>query len=313
MSLSGLNLLFAGSGAFGVPTLSRLLDLGVNVLHVYTQLPRPAGRGKKLAPTPIHEFALSNALPVTPTADFNAETLPPADVLLVIAFGQKLSPNVIHHARLGAINLHASLLPKYRGAAPINWAIVRGEAETGNSVIRLADRMDAGAILGQSVVTIGDTETAGELHDRLSLNGAPLIEHVLTQLRAGSALECPQDPFMATSAPKITRDRTAINWSAPAAGVCRLIHGFYPWPGCRVRLVDAKECEVARLTLVRAKVSPEPRTGFVGLIDDVGRIGAADGSIDVLEVQPEGKKPMPLAAFRNGHKWEAGMRLESLL
>src|SRR5690606_35685132 len=177
---------------------------------------RPAGRGRKLHPTPISQFALDHKLPLLRTENINSETLPDADVMVVIAFGQKIADTLVNHPRLGSINLHSSRLPKYRGAAPINWAIIRGETISGNSIIRLAERMDAGAILGQSEMAIGETETAGELHDRLSTDGARLMVRVLDDLAAGRAGETPQDESLATVAPKLSRESTRIDWSRPA-------------------------------------------------------------------------------------------------
>ena len=313
MPLSGMKILFAGAGEFGVPTLKRLIDSGADVLRVYTQPDRPAGRGKKLTPTPIAEFALDRGLDLVRTANLNTEPLPPAEAMVVIAFGQKIAPNVVDHCTFGSINLHASLLPKYRGAAPIHWARLSGERVTGNSIIRLANKMDAGAVLAQSHLDIGETETTGELHDRLALDGAPLVITVLSDLRSGKAVEHEQDHTQATLAPKLTRDHTILNWSKPAQQICDQIHGLYPWPGCRVRLIDDHECEVARLTLSRARVIQRPRSGFVGIIDSHGHIGAADHMIEIVELQPEGKRPMPLADFRNGHRWDAEMRLESIV
>ncbi len=313
MPLSGMKILFAGAGEFGVPTLKRLIDTGAEVVRVYSQPDRPAGRGKKLRPAPIAQFALDQGLDLVRTANLNVEALPPAEAMVVIAFGQKIAPHVVDHPTYGSVNLHASLLPKYRGAAPIHWARIAGERVTGNSVIRLADRMDAGAILAQSQIDIGETETTGELHDRLAIDGAPLVECVLGDLRAGRAVEREQDHAQATLAPKLTREHTSLNWSDPASRICNQIHGLYPWPGCRVRLIDDHECEVARLTLVRARVIDRPRDGFVGIIDSHGHIGAADHMIEIVELQPEGKRPMSLADFRNGHRWDAEMRLESIL
>ena len=313
MSISGMNILFAGSGAFGAPTLTRLIDAGAKIVRVYTQPDRPAGRGKKLTGTPIADLATQRGLDVVRTADINAETLPPADAMVVIAFGQKIAPHVVDHPRFGSINLHASRLPKYRGAAPINWAIIDGDRTTGNSVSRLANRMDAGAVLGQSEIEIGETETTGELHDRLAVDGAPLIERVLTELHEGRAVETPQDDAHATVAPKLTRAHANLNWNEPAAVLCDAIRGLYPWPGCRVRLINDCHKEIARLTLVRARPVERRSSGFVGMIDELGHVGAADRMIEIIEVQPEGKRPMPLDAFRNGHPWTAQSRLESIV
>ena len=310
--VSPLNIIFAGSGEFGLPTLRALLGAGQHLVHVFSQPDRPAGRGKKLTPTPIAQFALEERLPLTRTGNINVEPLPPADVMVVIAFGQKIAPHVVHHPRLGSANLHASRLPRYRGAAPINWAILRGETITGNSVIRLDDKMDAGAVLASSRVEIGELETAGELHDRLADDGAPLLLEVLNQLAAGKAVETEQDHAAATIAPKLNRDATRIDWTAPAAEVARKVRGLFPWPGCRVRTIDQDGQPRDTVTLVRARVGPRV-TGEPGRIAESRTIAAGDRrGVEIIELQPEGKRPMPLAAYRNGHPWEPGTRLESV-
>src|SRR5687768_14475637 len=232
--MSPLKLIFAGSGEFGLPTLRALLDAGHEIVQVISQPDRPAGRGRVLTPTPIASFAAAANLPVLKTSNINAETLPPADAMVVIAFGQKIGEAAVHHPRLGSVNLHASILPKYRGAAPINWAIIRGERVAGNSVIRLAPKMDAGAVLDQSSLDIGELETAGELHDRLAADGAPLVLKVLSQLADGTAVETPQDESLATIAPKLSRESAKLDFSRPAADIANQIRGMYPWPGCRV-------------------------------------------------------------------------------
>ena len=306
-----LKILFAGSGGFGLPTLVILQRAGHEIGQVYTQPDRPAGRGKMLTPTPVAEFAIKENLPLIRTDHLTSEPLPAADVLVVIAFGQKISPAVANHCRLGSVNLHASLLPKYRGAAPINWAILRGETETGNSVIRLADRMDAGAVLGQSHVQIGETETAGELHDRLAVDGAELMVRVLEDLTNGRAVELPQDESHVTAAPKLSRETARIDWNQSASEIACLIRGLSPWPGCRVRLMDADAKEVTRLTLLRASPSeisnPKP-----GQICSNGMIATGHGAVEILELQPEGKRPMSLFDFQNGKPWRQGMSLESI-
>ncbi|MDB5288964.1 MAG: Methionyl-tRNA formyltransferase, partial [Phycisphaerales bacterium] len=153
-----LRIIFSASGEFGVPTLEALLRSRHQIVQVVSQPDRPAGRGRGLTPTPVSQAALAASLPLLRTDNINAEKLPDADVMDVIAYGQKIAEHVVHHPRLGSINLHASRLPRYRGAAPINWAIINGETVTGNSVIRLAQKMDAGAVLALSEVVIGETE-----------------------------------------------------------------------------------------------------------------------------------------------------------
>jgi methionyl-tRNA formyltransferase len=314
MPPSPLRIIFAGSGEFGLPTLRALsADPHRLVVQVISQPDRPAGRGKTLTPTPISKFALEQNLPLLRTQNINAEQLPDADVLVVIAFGQKIAPHIVDHPRLGAINLHASLLPKYRGAAPINWAIIRGETITGNSVIRLAQRMDAGAVLGQSKLSIGETETAGELHDRLSQDGAPLMLRVIAQLTDGTAIEQPQDEAQATIAPKLSRDASRLDFTRPARELANQIRGLSPWPGCRVRLLSHEGKEVARLTLISCAAEPGEATNeSPGTLAHNGSIITGDGLLSVLLLQPEGKRPMTVKDFRNGHAWAEGMRLESL-
>ena len=309
--MTPLRLIFAGAGEFGALTLTALLDAGHDVVQVVSQPDRPAGRGRALTPTAISKIALERNLPLLRTTNINAESMPPADAMVVIAFGQKIAPHVVDHPRLGSANLHSSLLPKYRGAAPINAAVLNGDRVSGNSVIRLAEKMDAGDILGQSELAIGDSETAGELHDRLAIDGGPLMLRVLDELSRGIAVETPQDHAQATIAPKLTRESTRLDFPRSAVEIANQIRGLYPWPGCRVRL-SGQDGSIARLTLVRAKPAAGAG-GTAGAIDVNGHIATSDGSVEILEVQPEGKRPMPLQAYRNGHPWTAGMHIESLL
>jgi len=310
-----LRILFAGSGEFGSPTLRALLEQGHEVVQVITQPDRPAGRGRELTPTPIAQLAIEKGLPLLRTDNINREpSLPDADVMVVIAFGQKLSDDVIHRPRLGSVNLHASRLPRCRGAAPINWTLIRGETLAGNSVIRLAQRMDAGAILAQSQLPIGQLETAGELHDRLALDGATLVPRVLQSLATGTAVETPQDESQATIAPKLSRESAKLDWTQPAVELGRKIRGLYPWPGCRVTVCDAEGAELARLRLVRARPGPDegPRWNPGELLTN-GFVQTGQGALEIVEVQPEGKRPMPLADYRRGHRWEPGLRLHSIV
>jgi len=308
-----MRLIFAGSGAFGLPTLAVLKQ---RVICVVSQPDRPAGRGRHPTPTPIAQYAIENNLPLIRTADINAEALPDADVMVVIAFGQKIAPNQVNHPRLGSINLHGSRLPRFRGAAPVNAAILAGDAVTGNSVIRLAELMDAGAIIAQSKLTIGETETAGELHDRLSEDGPALVERVLQDMEAGTAVEAGQRQSQATAARKLSRRDTWLDWSLSGQAVALRIRGLWPWPGCHVRLLDAEGAEIARIALARAKACESEGTRWRdGEIDTTGRINAEGGksAVEILEVQPEGRRVMTLADFRRGHAWMPGMRLESVV
>lgn len=308
-----LRIIFAGAGAFGLPTLRALLEAGHEIMQVITQPDRPAGRGRKLTPTPIGQFAIENNLPLVRTENINAMELPDADVMVVIAFGQKIAPHQVNHPHLGSLNLHASILPKYRGAAPINWAILNGETETGNSIIRLAEKMDAGAILGQSRLVIGELETAGELHDRLALDGGPLMLRVLDDLAAGLPKEEAQDELRATIAKKLTRHSALLNFNHSADQIARQIRGLYPWPGCQVNL-DAGTSELPRLTLVRAAAVEGENSQFLpATILPDGSVACGVGRIKILELKPEGKGVMSLDAYRNGRPWPVGGKLQNVV
>jgi len=312
MNVSPLRIIVAASGEYALPSLRAVSRSGHRIVQVFSQPDRPAGRGRVLTPTPVASFAAECNLLLVRTADINAETFPPADMMLVIAFGQKIAPELVSHPRLGSINLHASLLPRYRGAAPINWAILRGETVTGNTVIRLADRMDGGAILGQAELRIGELETAGELHDRLADAGAELVIDVLEKVADSTAVEIAQDEGAATLAPKLARECGRIDWSRRAWEVASQVRALYPWPCCRVRVVDEGGLDRGHLGLVRARMGV-PVAGEPGVIGVEGLVAAGDGiGVDLVEVQPEGKRPMSLGAYRNGHPWGHGMRLESL-
>jgi methionyl-tRNA formyltransferase len=316
-----LKIIFAGSGEFGLPTLRALLKAGHELVTVVSQPDRPAGRGRGVLATPVAAEAISLGLPLLRTADVNREplsgpagtSLPEADVMVVIAFGQKIADAVVCHPRLGSVNLHASRLPKYRGAAPINWAIINGDKTSGNSIIRLAQKMDAGAILAQSEVPIGELETAGELHDRLAVDGASLVLNVLEDLAAGRAVEREQDHAAATVAPKLTRESAKLDWTRPATELACRARGLFPWPGCRVKVCDAARTPLEELRLVRARavVSDETERWGPGEVMSDGTVATGSGALQIVECQPDGGRPMPLADYRRGHRWHAGLQLVS--
>ncbi len=308
-----MDLIFTGSGEFGLPTLNALLRGPHRVVQVVSQPDRPAGRGRGLTPTPISQRAIEAGLPLLRTDNINSQTLPPADLMIVIAFGQKIAEAIVQHPRLGSINLHASRLPKYRGAAPINWAILNGETTTGNSVIRLASKMDAGHVLGMSEVAIAPTETAGELHDRLAEDGVGLVQRVIEQLSTGTAIEVPQDPSQATVAAKLSRASASLDFTKPAGELARQIRGLYPWPGCRVRLCDAAGTELAALRLARAIEGPTegPRWEPGEIMID-GRVQTGAGGLEILALQPDGRNVMSMEEYRRGYRWPPGAQLRSV-
>ena len=307
-----LRVIFCGSGEFGLPTLVSLPEHAHQVVQVISQPDRPAGRGRGMMPTPISRWAQSAGVALLRTDNINQESLPEADVMVVIAFGQKIAPHIANHCRLGSINLHASRLPSLRGAAPINWAIINGDMRTGNSVIRLAQKMDAGAVLAQSELAIGPVETAGELHDRLAKDGPSLIAKVLDQLAAGIASETPQDESLATLAPKLGRQSAVLDFSRSADEVARRIRGLFPWPGCRVRLRDQQGKELLSLRLARARAIANGNSCRAGQILPNGTICAGNGAIEILQLQPESRSVMSLDDYRRGHPWPAGGMLEAV-
>ncbi len=298
-----LQVLFAGSGAFGQPTLEALVA-NHDVVRVYTQPDRPAGRGKKLTSTPIAAWAEEAELDVVRTERFNDEQLPEADALVVIAFGQKISQEQANAPRLGAMNLHASLLPRHRGAAPIHHALYHGDDPVGNTVIRLAERMDAGAILRQGELPALTNETTGELHDRLAAAGPSLVLRVLSDMHRGTAVEIVQDESQATHAGKLSRVDAMLDFNRSAVELTRQINALSPWPGCRISVSDRP------MTLLRAEA--KATLGKVGTIDSEGMIGTGDGSLHVLELKPEGGRPMLLSDYVNGRPWPKGARVTAL-
>jgi len=318
-----MRIVFFGSGAFGVPTL-RALARTHDVPLVVTQPDRPAGRNRRLAPTPVADAAAALGLPSFKPESCNAaESIAQvheqrADAFIVIAYGQKLGRSLL--AARFAINLHASLLPKYRGAAPINWAIIRGERVTGLSVIALADRMDAGDVFGRVETPIDPMETAGELHDRLAALGPDLVLRVLERFQAGAATSCRQDEAAVTLAPKLTKADGAVSFEASNVEVRNRVHGLTPWPGCRVTLRGAS-LRLHRVEAIDAygpRSTPETSPGSTpaampeavpGTIIGGGCVACGSGSVRLLAVQPAGGKLMSFDAYCAGHEAAIGDQL----
>lgn len=303
-----MRLVFLGSGAFGLPTL-RALARQHEVVAVVSQPDKPAGRGMKLTPTPIAGWAAEHMqkTPLFKPADVNEPSVRDqlrafeVDAWVVIAFGQKLSEALL--ADRFAINLHASLLPRWRGAAPINAAILAGDTLTGNSVITLAQRMDAGLVLGQSRRAIEPTQTAGELHDLLAADGPALVLDVLTR-RADDTLQAvTQDEKLVTKARKLSKDDGKLDFTQPASSLRCKIHGLTPWPGVTVTCMPARD-STAPLQMKVLRVAEAPAaTGLPGTVTDPasGLIACGDGTaLRVLEVQPAGGRPMAWDAFARG-------------
>lgn len=310
-----MKVVFLGSGAFGLPTLEHLAR-GHTLVGIVTQPDRPSGRGARLTPTPVGAWGTEHqgGVPVVKPENINtpqARSLVrswEADAWVVIAFGQKLGRELLTDRF--AVNLHASLLPRWRGAAPINHAILAGDARTGNSVITLADRMDAGLVLGQSERTIEPEQTAGDLHDLLASDGPALVERVLGAHTGGSLLPCAQEETSVTTAGKLTKADGWVDFRDGAGSVRCRINGLSPWPGVTV------EHRGQPLRLFRAEPAHDPAESCTpGVIADPagGVVGCGHGgAVRLVEVQPAGGRIMPFAAYANGRQIVAGERLIGL-
>jgi methionyl-tRNA formyltransferase len=317
-----MNILYFGSGAFGLPALEAVAQSRHKIVGVISQPDRPAGRGNKLEPTPVSKWATEHAVPLLRVEDANSpESLTriaafQADCFLVIAFGQKLSDILLDLAPRGSINLHSSLLPKYRGAAPINWALINNDAETGVTVLRVTNVMDGGDILDSATTAIGPAETAGELHDRLALLGAPLVERTIDAIENGTEQGIAQDATRRSAAPKLSRAMAWIDFSQDAPRVSARIRGLSPWPACGIQLIDSTGSLRVQAAILKCQTKDAHSTHAA---TDHGRvlpdrsIACGHGSIELLTLQPVGKKAMDAKAFANGYGLEPGARLASIV
>jgi len=301
-------IVFMGTPEYAVPSLERLMAHGYAVQAVVTQPDRPRGRGRTPLPPAVKVTAQRLGIPVFQPARASEQgfcgemrDLKP-DLLIVVAFGQILKKELLDVPCWGSVNIHASLLPKYRGAAPIQWAIINGESETGLTAMRMDEGLDAGPILLQEAVAIGPEETAGELHDRLSHLAGDILIKTLKGLADGLLGETLQDYAHATYAPKIDRGLSGVPWTRSARSVAALIRGLDPWPGAVTR-VQGKE-----IKLFSARVEPT-RVGryvkgipgrVVGCSDDGLLVETGEGIVNIRKLQAPGRRQLPAAAFLRG-------------
>jgi methionyl-tRNA formyltransferase len=305
-----MRVLFYGTPRFALPTLDALLAAH-EVVGVVTQPDRPAGRGRRVAPPPVKERAVAAGIPVLqPERLRDPRWLDPlrgvrADVAVVVAFGQILPRAVLEVPARGSINVHASLLPKYRGAAPIAWALIRGEAETGVTTFQMDEGMDTGAILLSERTSIRPGETAGELADRLSVMGARVLIETLARL--GTLSPIPQRDAEATLAPRLRKVDGWLDWREPASAIVGRVHGCNPWPGA------ATEARAGRLTIWRARaVARETDGGTPGTLVEAGGsvvVTAGVGAVEPTLVQPESRRTVTWPEYLRGARLRAGDRL----
>jgi len=309
-----MRILFWGTPAFAVPSLRALDDEGFEIVGVVTQPDRPAGRGRRLTASDIKEVAVEQGFPVlTPerprTDEFIAsiEALEP-DISIVVAYGHILIPRVLDVPSLGSINVHASLLPELRGAAPINWAIIRGYETTGITIMRMVEGMDAGPIIHQVKEPILADETASELSIRLSEVGAAALVEALALMSTGGQEEVEQDHARATFAPKVDRSAARVDWSRPAGELSLLIRGMDEVPGAWTTL------EEDPLKLFRPSVAELPggggavAPGTIVVANGGLTVAAGEGAVAIGEVHPAGGRRMRAADWVHGRRIEAGRR-----
>jgi methionyl-tRNA formyltransferase len=308
-----MRLAFLGTPPFAVACLAELISAGHDIVAVYTQPPRPKGRGQALQPSPVHAFAQSLGLPVhTPARMRDADQIAAfaaldLDAAVVVAFGQILPREVLEAPRLGSFNLHASLLPRWRGAAPIQRAIMAGDEVTGVQVMRMTEGLDEGPIVLSETVRIAPDDTAATLSERLSAAGAQLIPRALAAIERGGAGETPQAEEGATYARKIKPEEAKIDWSRPALEVDRHIRGLSPFPGAWFTALGERGPTRVKALLSRTEAGAgEPGQA----LDDNLLIACAEGAVRLLQVQREGKGVQDAPTFVRGFPVPAGVRLD---
>ncbi len=304
-----------GSGEVAKPTLARLLDADeVDVVAAVTQPDRPKGRKLRVAPCPIKAFAEERGILVLAPENVGADAsvdeirdLAP-DLIVVAAYGQYIKPAILKIPPLEAINLHPSLLPKYRGAAPVQMAIAEGETTTGVTILYVSKEMDAGDIILQEEICIGPDDTAETLFPRLAERGADLVLKVISLLERGEAPRTPQDHDAAVHVHKLTREDGRIHWTLPAVTIRNRIRGFTPWPGCWCETAPGSGRILKVLSARLEEGSGDPGTVLEGS-GEGPLIATGQRALRLLELQPEGKRPMNGAAFLHGHPLMEGDRL----
>lgn len=306
--MAPLHIMFMGTAPFAVPSLAKLVENGYAISAVVTGPDRPRGRGRRMSPTPVKEIADVRGLPVMQPESLRDQAFAGAvrslapDLIVVVAF-RILPPEVFRIPRLGSMNLHASLLPRYRGAAPINRAIMNGEVETGVTTFFLEESVDTGSVLLQARTPILPGDDAGTLHDRLADVGAEIVLHTVRLIEQGKAVPRVQDQALASPAPKIFKEDCRINWHAPAEHVRNHIRGLSPSPGA-FTTHDGRVLRLFRGSIAPGSLAP----GTV----DVGKnsllVGTADNPVAIEDLQQEGKNRMAVGEFLRGYKISPGER-----
>jgi methionyl-tRNA formyltransferase len=308
-----MRIVFFGSDDFAAVHLTRLLDSKHDVLACVTQPDRPKGRGMKVAESPIKAIAKAKQIPLLQPASLKDEALLTqlqefnADIFVVVAYGKILPENVLSIPKIFCVNVHGSLLPKYRGAAPINWAIINGDIETGVTVMKMSQILDAGEIIRQAKMAIAPEDTAACLRERMAQLGAETLIEALDDIQAGSHRLLRQDLALVSYAPKLTKELSHISWTESALKIHNLVRGLQPWPGACTNI------GLKTIKILQTRVSPGGQSAVPGTVMAVEKdgmtIAAGKQSLVVLKVQPESGKPMDARSFAAGYKLVAGSKL----
>lgn len=312
MTKEDLRIVFFGTPEFAVESLDTLVKAGYNIAAVVTAPDKAAGRGHKMLQSAVKQYAIAHNLPLLQPVSLKAPEFVDelraigANLFIVIAF--RMLPEVVWTMpELGTFNLHASLLPRYRGAAPINWAVINGDKETGVTTFFLKHEIDTGDIISQEAITIGDDECAGSVHDRLMALGARLTLKTVDDIVAGTVTPLPQDAIAGrevSAAPKIFKDTCRIDWSAKATDVHNLVRGLSPYPAAWTTLTDDEKDGATDVKIIRTAVSrrdgANSEPGRIGTDGRTMTVDCGNGSIEILELQPAGKKRMTAAEWLRG-------------
>jgi methionyl-tRNA formyltransferase len=309
-----MRIVFLGSGHFGLPCLDALSRSGHSIEFIVTQPPNPAGRGRRPSPTPVADWAERHLIPYMATPNINtpdnlcALARHRSDILVVIAFGQKIGPELIQMSPHRAINVHASVLPRWRGAAPINWSIIAGDKISGVTIITLADKIDAGEMLGTSEVVIEPGETAGELHDRLAELAAPLLLKTLDAIAAGQVAYRFQDEAVVTFARKLKKQDGYLDFHASSEELDRKIRGFWPWPGAAAIYLSRETDKQIRVVFAECAVESweNKRDLPAGTLNENLNIVCRPDVLRILRIKPAGSPLMDFTDFINGRHTRPG-------
>ena len=304
-----MRIVFMGTPDFAVPSLEALLRRGHEIAAVYTQPDKPKGRGHKLLPPPVKVLALEHNIPVCqPTTLRNAEAVETLrafepELIVVAAYGKILPPDVLAIPPHGCINVHGSLLPQYRGAAPIQWAVLNGDKISGVTIQRMAEGVDTGDILAKAQTKIGEDETSGELFDRLMMLGAELLVDTIDKL--DTLTPEPQDEALATHAPMLQKEMGAVDWTKPASEVHNLVRGLNPWPAAYLT-VDGKRMKLWRTKTVKAN----GLSGVLTVLDGEMTVYCGSDAVQLLEIQPENGKRMRGSDYLRGHPLTGDVKVQ---